>query len=81
MLSTNFVKLVLIAVLIAFPLAFWMRNNWLHDFEYRISIGFDLFLVAGASVILITNCIDNYFSGNKSSSCKSCKELENVVMM
>ncbi|MGZ5133970.1 MAG: ABC transporter permease [Flavitalea sp.] len=54
LLSKDFLKLVLIAVLIAFPLAWWMMNKWLHDFEYRISIGVDVFLIAGVSVILIT---------------------------
>ena len=54
LLSKDFLKLVLIAVLIAFPLAWWMMNKWLHDFEYRIGIGVDVFLIAGVSVILIT---------------------------
>ena len=31
-----------------------MMNKWLHDFEYRIGIGVDVFLIAGVSVILIT---------------------------
>lgn len=54
MLSKDFVKLVLVAVVIAFPLAWWMMNEWLKDFAYRISIGTDVFLIAGLPVILIT---------------------------
>lgn len=54
MLSKDFVKLVLVAVVIAFPLAWWMMNEWLKDFAYRISIDTDVFLIAGLSVILIT---------------------------
>ena len=54
MLSKDFLKLVLIAVLIAFPLAWWAMNEWLNDFAYRINIGGGVFLIAGASIILIT---------------------------
>ena len=54
MLSADFLKLVLIAVLIAFPLAWWFMNQWLQSFAYRIHIGADVFLSAGGSVILIT---------------------------
>ncbi|HKO82814.1 MAG TPA: ABC transporter permease [Chitinophagaceae bacterium] len=54
MLSKDFLKLVLIAVLIAFPLAWWAMNEWLTDFAYRITIGPDVFLITGASIILIT---------------------------
>jgi len=54
MLSVDFLKLVLIAVLIAFPLSWWGMNQWLQSFAYRIHIGPDIFLVAGASVIVIT---------------------------
>ena len=54
MLSKDFVKLVLVAVVIAFPLGWWMMNEWLKDFAYRIAIGTDVFLIAGLSVIFIT---------------------------
>ena len=54
LLSKDFLVLVLIAVLIAFPLAFWLMHNWLNNFEYRIQITADVFLVAALSVALIT---------------------------
>jgi ABC-type antimicrobial peptide transport system permease subunit len=54
MLSKDFLKLVLIAVLIAFPLAGWVMNDWLHNFAYRISVGAGVFVLAGASIVLIT---------------------------
>lgn len=54
MLSKDFLKLVFIAVLIAFPLAWWAMNEWLNDFAYRIDISAGVFLIAGASIILIT---------------------------
>jgi hypothetical protein len=53
MLSRDFLKLVLIAALIAFPVAWWAMNRWLGDFEYRISIGWWVFVVAGIMAILI----------------------------
>jgi putative ABC transport system permease protein len=54
MLSTDFLKLVLIAVLIAFPLAWWTMNKWLEGFAYRIHIGVSMFLIAGMATIFIT---------------------------
>jgi len=54
LLSGDFLKLVLIAVLIAFPLAWWAMNKWLEGFAYRIHIDVNLFLIAGFTTILIT---------------------------
>jgi putative ABC transport system permease protein len=53
MLSKDFAKLVLIASLIAFPLAWWVMHTWLQSFAYRIRIGWWVFVVAGAAAILI----------------------------
>jgi predicted permease len=54
MLSKDFLLLVLIAILIAFPLSWWAMNKWLQSFAYRINISASIFIVAGASIILIT---------------------------
>jgi len=54
LLSKEFLKLVLIAIMIAFPLVWWAMNNWLNDFAYRIPIKADIFFVTGISAILIT---------------------------
>ncbi len=54
MLTKDFLKLICIAVLIAFPLSWYLMNQWLHGFAYRISIGPVVFLIAMGSVILIT---------------------------
>ena len=54
MLSKDFLKLILISILIAFPLAWWAMHEWLQSFAYRINIGSTVFLIAAASVILIT---------------------------
>ena len=53
MLSKEFVKLVLIACVIAFPLAWWAMNKWLEDFAYRINISGWVFVIAGAVALLI----------------------------
>jgi putative ABC transport system permease protein len=53
MLSKDFLKLVLIAALIAFPVAWLAMNNWLKDFAYRISIGWWVFVAAGLVAVLI----------------------------
>ena len=53
MLSKDFVKLVLIASVIAFPVAWFAMNKWLEDFAYRINIGWWIFIVAGLSAIII----------------------------
>jgi putative ABC transport system permease protein len=54
MLSKDFLKLVIIAALIAFPLVWWIMNDWLNDFAYHIQINADVFFIAGLSIILIT---------------------------
>jgi putative ABC transport system permease protein len=53
MISKDFMKLVLIAFLIAFPLAWWMMNKWLQSFAYRINIGWWVFALAGLLTIAI----------------------------
>jgi putative ABC transport system permease protein len=53
MLSKDFAKLVLIASVIAFPVAWWAMHKWLQSFAYRINISWWIFIVAGAAAILI----------------------------
>ena len=54
MLSKDFLRLVMIALCIAFPASWWLMNNWLQGFAYRINISAGVFLVAGASIIMLT---------------------------
>jgi putative ABC transport system permease protein len=54
LLSGNFLKLVLVAMLISFPLAWWATSQWLKSFVYRIDIGIGIFAVAGVFVIIFT---------------------------
>ncbi|GEO09206.1 ABC transporter permease [Segetibacter aerophilus] len=53
MLSNDFLKLVIIAIIIAFPIAGWAMNKWLQDFAFRINISWWIFLVAGLAVVVI----------------------------
>ena len=53
LLSADFLKLVLIANIVAWPVAYLAMDHWLADFAYRISIGWATFLVAGLTALLI----------------------------
>jgi putative ABC transport system permease protein len=53
MISKDFIKLVLIAFVIAFPVAWLMMNKWLQSFAYRINISWWVFALAGSLTIVI----------------------------
>ncbi|HYE55425.1 MAG TPA: FtsX-like permease family protein, partial [Chitinophagaceae bacterium] len=53
LLSKDFVRLVLIAAVIAFPLAWWAMNNWLSDFAYKTNIGWWVYAIAAVVALLI----------------------------
>jgi putative ABC transport system permease protein len=53
MLSKDFLKMVLIASVIAFPLAWWSMHKWLQDFAYRINISWTVFILAAISAVLV----------------------------
>jgi putative ABC transport system permease protein len=57
LLSKDFLILVVISAVIAFPVAWFFMNNWLQDFAYRISMPWWVFIIAGivaAFIALIT---------------------------
>ena len=57
LLSKNFLVLVIIASLIAFPVAWWAMNSWLKDFPYRVNISwwvFGIAIIAALTVSLLT---------------------------
>jgi putative ABC transport system permease protein len=54
LLSGDFLKLIGISILIAFPIAWWAMYKWLHGFAYRVDLGMDIFVIAGLSTTLIT---------------------------
>jgi putative ABC transport system permease protein len=53
LLSKDFLKLVLIAILIASPIAWYAMHRWLEDFAYKINVGWWVFLLSGSVVIII----------------------------
>ncbi|RPD42037.1 ABC transporter permease [Chitinophaga barathri] len=53
LLTTDFLRLVLISVVIAIPLAWWAMQYWLNDFAYRVNLSWWMFAAAGASALLI----------------------------
>lgn len=54
LLSKEFLKLIIVAILIAFPVVWMLMKNWLNDFSYRITIGVDIFIITGLAIIFIT---------------------------
>jgi ABC-type antimicrobial peptide transport system permease subunit len=53
LLSKDFLQLVAISCVVAFPVAWWLMHNWLQNYKYRIEISWWIFLAAGISAILI----------------------------
>ncbi|MCF0039355.1 FtsX-like permease family protein [Dyadobacter fanqingshengii] len=53
LLSVDFLKLVVIAMIIAFPLIGWAMNRWLQEFAYHAEIGFNVFLISAASICVL----------------------------
>lgn len=54
LLNKNFTKLVIISFVISVPLAWYVMNEWLSQFAYRIDIGIGSFILAGTAMLLIT---------------------------
>ncbi len=54
MISKDFVKLVLIAILFAFPIAWWAMHEWLQGFAYHVGVSWWIFVLAGSIVVVIT---------------------------
>lgn len=53
LLSKEFLQLVFVSCIVAFPAAWWMMHKWLLSYEYRIEISWWIFLVAGIVAMLI----------------------------
>ncbi len=54
MLNKDFTKLVIISIIIAIPVSLWMMNQWLEQFANRTTIGWNIYLIIGVSVLLIS---------------------------
>lgn len=53
LVSKSFLKLVLVALLVAAPVAWWLTNKWLQDFAYRIHTAWWVFALAGLLALLV----------------------------
>ncbi len=53
LLSKDFLKLVVVAFVVAVPVAYFAMERWLQDFAYRIEISWPIFLMAGLIALLV----------------------------
>ncbi|MEO6637472.1 MAG: ABC transporter permease [Ginsengibacter sp.] len=53
LLSKDFLQLVTLSCVVAFPLAWWAMNSWLQNYQYRIEISWWIFIVAGLLALMI----------------------------
>jgi len=53
-LSKDFVGLAIVAIVIAFPVAWWATHKWLQDFSYRTDINWSIYVGAGLGTLLLT---------------------------
>jgi putative ABC transport system permease protein len=60
MLAKEFIFLVILAMLIASPVAYYLIHQWLQSFAYRVNISWWLFVLAGISAILIAMLTISY---------------------
>lgn len=74
LLSKDFIRLVLIAIVIASPLAWWIMHTWLQDFAYRTTISWWVFVVTGVLAIL-TALLTISFQAIKAAMANPVKSL------
>ena len=53
LISSDFLKLIFIAIIIAIPVAWFGMNKWLEDYTYKVTISWWIFMIAGSVAILI----------------------------
>ena len=74
LLSGDFLKLVIISLLIAAPVGWYAMNNWLHNFAYQINIQWWVFPLAGVTAIIIA-LVTISFQAIKAAVAKPVKSL------
>ena len=74
LLLKDFQRLVLLALVLASPLAWYLMNRWLHDFAYRTSISWWIFAAAAAGTLAVT-VLTVGFQGVRASLAKPVESL------
>lgn len=74
MLSIDFIKLIMLATLIAVPIAWYAMHNWLQNFAYHISSIWDLFMIA-TFIVILTAFITISFQAIKAAIANPVKSL------
>jgi putative ABC transport system permease protein len=74
LLSRDFLKLVAMSAIIAFPVAWFAMNWWLQDFAYRITISWTVFVIAGLSALVIALLVIS-FQSIKAATANPVKSL------
>ena len=75
LLTKDFIRLIIVAIVIAVPAAWFLTNKWLQDFAYRIEPGYNDFVLAGVMAILIA-VITISFQSIKSALANPAKILK-----
>ncbi len=80
LLSRDFLKLVLIAIVLATPVAWWVMHEWLQAFSYRANISWWIFVVAGLLAVIIALITVSFQSirAALTSPSKSLKQNNNI---
>lgn len=74
LLSRDFLKLVGLSAIIAFPIAWFAMNRWLDDFAYRITISWSVFIIAAFSALVIAVIVIS-FQSIKAATANPIKSL------
>jgi ABC-type antimicrobial peptide transport system permease subunit len=76
LLSTDFLQLVALACLVAFPLSWWIMHNWLQHYDYRIEMSWWIFVAAGITAMVIA-MLTISFQSIKAATANPVKSLRN----
>jgi putative ABC transport system permease protein len=74
LLSAESLKIIVISITVAFPLAYWAVGEWMSSFAYKSPIGAWIFIVA-ASIMLIVSCLTISFQAIKAAIANPVKSL------
>ncbi|MDO1501722.1 ABC transporter permease [Winogradskyella maritima] len=74
-LSKDFLKLVFISILISMPIAWFVMNNWLQDFAYRVALDWKIFLISSLIIVFIA-FITISFQAIKAANTNPVKSLK-----